>query len=98
MAHFGFRGEVEELLVDRVFGQRGHRQGRYKASAGLRQDCANRCAALAQAPDELQALVRRNTAADDEKDALAAEVQARLRSKSRELTGLHTELRGKSVV
>ena len=41
MAHFGFGGEVEQLLVDFLAGQRRNREGRHKMAARLGQDRAH---------------------------------------------------------
>jgi hypothetical protein len=82
MPHFGFRCEIEQLLVDFLARQRRNRKGRHKMATRLSQDRADLCATLTQAPDKLEALVSRDAAADDEKYALTAEVQAPLLIKS----------------
>src|SRR6185369_15741874 len=79
MAHFGFRREVEQLLIDLVAGQRGKGERRHEAAARLGQDGPHGRAALAQAAYQLEGLVSRDAPADDEKDTLSAEVQAPLR-------------------
>src|SRR5262249_25490015 len=55
-----------------------------------------RTAALAQAPDKFQALVRGNAAADDEQDSFA--LKAHWNTKTRSFRGVYSESRKESVV
>ena len=57
----------------RVAGERGGRERRHELLRALGQDAAHRGAALAQAADEVERLVGRDAAADDEEDALSCE-------------------------
>src|SRR6266567_9363944 len=82
MAHFGFSGEVEQLLVDLLACQRRNRERRHKMTARLGEDRTNLSAAVTQTADQLKALVSRDPATDDEKYTLADEVQTQLLIKS----------------
>ena len=67
---------VEKLGEDVVGRQRADRQRRDECLRGLGHDAANRRAPLAQPPDQVERLVGRDAAADDEQDALAGEDHA----------------------
>ena len=71
MPHLGLVLEVPEAGMDGLLGQgrQGHRGDELSAAGG--QHAAHGAARLADQPDELAALVGRDTAADDEEDAFA---------------------------
>ena len=64
---------VEKLGEDMVGGERADRKRRDELTRGRRHDAAHRSAALAQPADQVERLVGRDAAADDEQDALAGE-------------------------
>jgi hypothetical protein len=71
VADLGLVGEREQLGVDLVAAERGQRERGHELRRGAGQHDPEREAAVAAAPDQLQALVGGDAAADDEQDALA---------------------------
>src|SRR3546814_948383 len=69
MPHLDLVFEVEEAGVDLVLAQGRKRQRRHELLARARQHAAHGHARLAEQPDELDALVSGDAAADDEQDA-----------------------------
>ena len=67
---------VEQLGEDMVGGQRADRKRRDELLRRRRHDAAHRSAALAQAADQVERLVGRDAAADDEENALAGKGHA----------------------
>ena len=61
--------EVEQVGEDALVAQRRHRQRRHELLRRPGHDRAHADAPLAQPPDQLQALVGGNAAADDQHDA-----------------------------
>jgi hypothetical protein len=74
MAHFGFSVEVEQILVDFLPVSEETERGVTKRPPA-RQD---RRPAVTQPPDQFEALVSRDSATDDEKNAFAGEAQTLL--------------------
>ena len=70
VAHLGFVGEREQLLIHLVAAEARERQWSDEFLAGARQDATHREAAFAQEADELERLIGRDPAADDQKNAL----------------------------
>ncbi len=70
MADVLFVVAVEQLAVDLLAGQRADRERRDELARRARHHRRHRRAALAQAADEVERLVGRDAAADDEEDAL----------------------------
>ncbi len=69
---------IEQIGEDALAGQRAGRQRRDELLRRLRHRDAHAQAALAQPPDQVERLVGRDAAADDEQDALALGRAARL--------------------
>jgi hypothetical protein len=70
MADLVFGGQIEEIGIDAVLGQRADRKRRHELLGGLGHDRADLGAALAQAPDQIERLVGGDAAADNQKDPL----------------------------
>ena len=71
--HFGDlrnREQVEEVCKNRLIGKRTNAERRYKLFRRPGQDRAHGHTLILEAPDQLQALVSGNAAADDEYDLL----------------------------
>src|SRR4051812_40388091 len=64
---------VEELGEDLVAGDRTDGERRYEGFRPGSQDCPHTGAAFAQSPDQVERLVERDPAGDDEEDALGVE-------------------------
>ena len=62
--------EVEEVGEHAIVGQRADRKRRHEILGRSRQHGAHRDIALAEPPDEVEALVGGNAAADNEKNSL----------------------------
>ena len=69
MAHLGFVGQGEQLLIHLLAADRGEGEGRDEFRPAAGQDHAERQAAVAPAPDQLQRLVGGDAAGNDEEDA-----------------------------
>ena len=69
MAHLGFFIEVEQFGIGLVAGERGDGKRRDEFLSGLGHDAAARNAATAKFADQLEALIGRDAAADDEENA-----------------------------
>ncbi|MBW3550458.1 MAG: thiamine-phosphate kinase, partial [Proteobacteria bacterium] len=73
MAHLGLIGEAVKVGEHAGPAQARHRQGRDELFRRARHDAAHADAFLPGAPDQLQTLVGRDAAADDEQDLLAVQ-------------------------
>ena len=62
--------QIEEFGEHALVGQGRHRQGRHELGRRTRHHRAHGGAFVAQASDEVEALIGGNAAADDEQDAL----------------------------
>ena len=71
MAHLGLVLEIPQRGIDRVLAQRGERHRGDELLPALGHHASHRTARLADQPDELARLVRRDAAADHEQDAQA---------------------------
>ena len=71
VAHLGLVGEREQVAEHLVAGQARDRERGHELGAGAGQDAAHRRAALAQPADQLEALVGRDAARDDQQNPLA---------------------------
>ena len=71
MPDIGLVLAVEEIGMRALAGESGGRERRDELLRAGGQDAAHRGAALAQAADEVERLVGRDAAADDEEDAFA---------------------------
>ena len=71
MADIGLVLAVEEIRMRALAGKRGSRKRRDELLRAGGEHAAHRGAALAQAADEVEGLVGRDAAADDEEDAFA---------------------------
>ncbi len=69
VADFAFVIEIEEFGEDAFVGQRRDRERRDELVRGFRHNDADVMAALSQTPDQVQAFVGRDAAADDQKNA-----------------------------
>ena len=69
MAHLGFVGQREQLLIDLVAADRGEGERRDELGAAPGQDHAEADAAIAPAPDQLQRLVGGDAAGNDQENA-----------------------------
>ena len=73
MAHLGLFGQVEQIEVHLVPGQRPHGQGRHELRPRPRQHRHDRGTPFPQLADQIHRLERGNAAPDDQKDALACD-------------------------
>ena len=71
MAHLRLLGQVEQVLMHRRTGQRRDGQGGDELSPGTGEDGGDGGARAAKQADQLERLVGRDPAAEDQKDALA---------------------------
>ncbi len=71
MPHFGFIGERENIGMDFILRKRGHRQGRNKLRAARCQDAAHIKPCIAQPPYQIQPLIRRNAARNNQEHTRA---------------------------
>jgi hypothetical protein len=81
VAHLGLVGEAEQIGEHAFAAQARHRQRRHELFRRARHDAAHAEAHILSAPDQLQALVGRDAAADDEQDLLAVEHVSDLRGR-----------------
>ncbi len=68
MADIGLVGQREQIGEAALPGQRRHSERRYELLTGLGQDGARGDTAILQPPDQLQAFIGGNAAADDQQD------------------------------
>ncbi|OIQ74203.1 hypothetical protein GALL_441510 [mine drainage metagenome] len=73
MAHLCLVGQVEQRAIGLGPGEGGDRQWCHEFLGRMGQYRPHLCAAFAQAADQIQRFVGRDTAADDQKDALACQ-------------------------
>jgi hypothetical protein len=66
MTHLGLVGQVEQVVIGFLARQRGHGQGGHELRCRTGQHRRHRAARLADQPDQLQALVGGDAAADDQ--------------------------------
>ena len=73
VADIGLVGPVEQVGMGALAGERRRGERGHEFLRALGEDAAHRGAALAQSPDQVQRLVGRDAAADDEEDPPAVE-------------------------
>src|SRR6185437_740872 len=73
MPHLALVGERPEIGINLVLAERGDRQRRHEFLRRLGQDAAHDGAALAQPPDELEALIGSDAARDDQEETPAVQ-------------------------
>ena len=78
MAHLRFVGQAEKIAIDFLPGQRRDRERGDKLRARFGEDGARRDATLSKTAHQLEGFVRRDAAADDQKDAFAAHEKSTL--------------------
>ncbi len=71
MAHLRLVGQRKDVGINLLMAERRDRQRRHELRPAFGQDAAHRAAALAQPPDQLQRLVGRDPAGDDQQNPLA---------------------------
>ena len=72
MAHLDFVGEREQVLMDLVAAEARERERRHELLSGARQDAANGRLRLRKVRNELERLVGRNSAPDDQETRLSS--------------------------
>jgi len=68
VAHLAFVGQGPEIAIDLVFAERRNRERRHELVRRLGHDNADRAALLAQPADQLEALIGRDAARDDQQN------------------------------
>ena len=70
MPHLSFVREVKQVFKDLLPGQSRNTQRGHKLRSGLRQNRGHLCTAFAILSDQIQRLIGRYSAANDQKDVL----------------------------